>query len=813
MKRIIPFDKKIFTVALALLLPLMCASPSARTARAEESTVLTGEDFSISLPDSYEQYLPLDTVSDLSFRDGNIAVADGKELYVYNGMQYLRYEHTLPIEQVEFTTEGKIYFLDRGMSMYSVDYTHSPLTAGRMDTNCTSFTYVNGDLYYADLNAIYRLGESDSIVGGVSDYPHIAYGNDTLYYTVSNYLFVCEKNVSRRYTLDRTPTDVCVDGNVLYACDETGLYAYDLTAGESIGTGQHLASASSDVFSRFDLEKGNIYLSTQTDSNAKIRQFSLQSNSFTDYEIGSASSANNRLLSAQAAAVSEDLLVVADTNRFLIKQGGMSGYKTVPLPFTPRYIATNGSSVLVANDTRTQLYGTDGVLISDLGNRTVRGVACGKETDYYLAAGNSTYYRYSLADKKLDGPFYLNTTFKELTADPYGNLYILDTNGSVYRYTPTELESAASPKLYCTVPSDSRSLRIDRNGDLYALTGNQLLCLRNGTKKLFALSSAALYNAPSAPVAIALNESNGSLSVVYQDCILTTDSEKLALPSLAKMATSDAYTQIYRQEKALSLVRIEANSLQIPFRIDQLSEQSEYFAATTFLRTKNARLATFLAEITVDRLEYYALCPMDGSSAVLVRKEFCTPVPTSDFLRPAEDFIDGTGYLSNDTYLYKFPYIESSLAYERIEKSTAVQIEGYFDSENGAAFYYVTYNGKSGFIPAGYVQKLNTATGETDLLRFTTVRPSADCIATATDGSTVTLQTGKDYTVGIVTNDGATVYIAYALDGKIYYTELPASTIQEENSSYLRYFLVTVLLLADLLLLGNYFYKRRTETV
>lgn len=821
MKRIVSFDKKIFSIVLSAFLPALFLPFSAVHAQAEETVRLEKEDFTLSLPSSYEQYLPLEDISDLDFHGENIVVADGNRLYVYNGERYLSYTHTAKIEQTEFTRDGELFFLDSGMGMYSVNYTQSDLSPEKLNFNCTSFTYVDGEVYYAKLDGIYRLGKSDSVGNGgdiSKNYPRIAYENDTLYYTVSNRLYICKGNSSNWYSLDHTPTDVCVDGNTLFACDDTGLYSYDLSGDLSTTSpvrGVSVADSSADAFSRFSIEKGNVYLSVSASSGAKIRRFSLEENSFSDYEIGVSSDAENRLKNAQTAASSEDLLVIADADRFLIKQGGMSGFKTVSLPFSPRYIATNGSSVFVASDEKAQLYDANGNLIDDLGKCTVRGVVCGIETDYYIARGNSTYHRYSPDDKQLSTEgIYLNTSFKEATADPYGNLYVLDTAGSVYRYVSNKTGNFDSHELYCTVPSNASSLRVDREGNLYLLTGGRLLRIdRDGTKQYFTLPSDVFFGTQDSPLAITLDDSDGSISFVYRNYILSSNSEKLSLPALTEMATSDAYRQIYQTEKNLSLVRIEENALQIPFTLGELTETSSRFAADSFLRGEKARSAILLAELVIDGSDYYALCPTDGSSAVLVRTEYCAFAATEDFLLPAEGFIDDIGYLSNQTYLYKIPYIEPSLAYERLDKSAAVRIEGYFTDEDNATFYYVTHNGKSGFVPAGYVQKLNTATNESNLLRFTTVRCSSDVTATALDGTTVTLYSGTNYTVGILNRSEGIAYIVYSSEGKTYYAEIPETAIQEKESSYIRYFLVVVLLLADLLVVGNYVYKRKNDEI
>ena len=145
-------------VALAVLLfaGTVCGvtmPPTTKEAAAQEvSAVLTTENSTLFLPESYEQYLALESPSDVALSRDYIAVADGSTLYLYErgtGATYLSYEADATISKIQFSGD-KLYFTMRGTSNSFWYYDCIEHTAQRVGSlNCSTFLIVEDTLYAA----------------------------------------------------------------------------------------------------------------------------------------------------------------------------------------------------------------------------------------------------------------------------------------------------------------------------------------------------------------------------------------------------------------------------------------------------------------------------------------------------------------------------------------------------------------------------------------------------------------------------------------------------------------------------------------
>jgi hypothetical protein len=121
----------------------------------------------------------------------------------------------------------------------------------------------------------------------------------------------------------------------------------------------------------------------------------------------------------------------------------------------------------------------------------------------------------------------------------------------------------------------------------------------------------------------------------------------------------------------------------------------------------------------------------------------------------------------------------------------------------------VTVGDQSGYVPASYVARNDGKAAEYTVVRYETLHSDRAVTAYAADGTSVTLEAGKDHTVGICEEAGDDLVVCYIDEGgKIYYATVQNSDMAATNGNLLRLFGGILLLLADLLLAMNYFFRR-----
>ena len=113
--------RKKFVAACAVLCLMALLLPCALTAQAAE-TVLTTENSSLFLPESYEQFLTLTAPTDVAVSEKYLAVSEGSDLYIFDRAAeepvYRKYTHTDKISKIQFSDEEKLYFSDELQNFY-----------------------------------------------------------------------------------------------------------------------------------------------------------------------------------------------------------------------------------------------------------------------------------------------------------------------------------------------------------------------------------------------------------------------------------------------------------------------------------------------------------------------------------------------------------------------------------------------------------------------------------------------------------------------------------------------------------------------
>ena len=148
------------TLACAMCAAVFAAGRTPFSANAEQTdefqpVVMTEENSEPFLPATREEYLPLQTPSHVAFSEQYTAVADGSTLYLYDKAEneYSYYEHktgadatATTLSELQFSSDGTLYFTDQSMWLYSLDL--QTKTATRQDISCSTFYIAEDYIYY-----------------------------------------------------------------------------------------------------------------------------------------------------------------------------------------------------------------------------------------------------------------------------------------------------------------------------------------------------------------------------------------------------------------------------------------------------------------------------------------------------------------------------------------------------------------------------------------------------------------------------------------------------------------------------------------
>lgn len=794
---------------------------------------LTKDELSLLVPGSYEQYLPLSGANGIALRDGYIAAADGQGVYVYDGARYRLYEHNSEVVQLEWNEAHKLYFLDENGALYTMDCTADTLVAEDYGLSCSSFTLADDTVYYAmsvtnttnifderaPENPIKKLSSS------VTTVPCLLYEHGLLYYTDGQYFNTLHLGTDMQSTVDLGTDiyDIALSGNNLYYTDKQTLYVYDLTAGES----KRFESEDAD-YGALCLDGNFLYVAGTTDRGAKICRFDTAKQAFTDYEIGAASASDNRLLSARQSIVAGEYLITADENRLQLYDRTDGAFRTFACAFTPAFLASDGNTVLVANTSTVCGYDLDGtcVLNETAGfNGNIAGIAAARDGDYFAVTENLSFYR-------IDGETFSRSPAstkpnsagaKALASDIYGNLFVLFEDDSVYRYTAEEfMDKDAAGTLVCTFERETTDIAVDFDGNVYALADNALL--RSDGTQYNIDDTDCVFRSDAALKDFAFGYESGTVYFLYDDHILK--SESIDLPHLGSLETGDAYASVYREtadaDDVAPVVTLHAESVLIRFDLGALTADAAYFPYDGYERIRTETDALVLAETAVHRLDYYIVTVFDPAArtytAGLVLQSACTVIPESEYTSVPDNFTDGVGYVTNAVPLYKYPYLTQELTSITLEKNTVVTVirELSLGDTLDYDYYFVSWSDGFdtlyGYLPETFVRDFRGTTDENGSVFYKTLHCDRDVVAVSADNRTITLEAGRDYAVAAYTTDDQNkMFIAYEQGGVTYYATVDADSFRDGSSDGLRYFLVALLLILDVILVVNYIVFRKKD--
>ncbi len=704
-----------------------------------------GED-GLLLPGSYEQYLPLSAPSDVAVTENHTAVADGNLIYVYSRGEgeYRRYEHSANVDgeknkvvKLQFSEKGLLYFLDASNYLYELDpAAEDGEEATRSNVVCNTFTIFSDVVYFTNVSpdasqisqtTLDTLDSSKAplVKGGISSKPVIAQDNGVLYYTdAGKYLYKLKKSENgyvssfiAPLTEKETVVSLAVYSGLLYYTDTAKtLYIYDLNA-------SRLLDSFEGGYSALTVHDGYIYAV----ENDGVRQYSPAEGAFTDYEICGGSDAENRLADASELLLCGDLLFAADNGnkRVSVYDTKKHSYAVIPVGLEAEFLASDGETLLIADVSAAELYrlrfSENGKLQADFlrsfsgFNNALVGVA-GVYGTYYFVTDNNYFYR---AKTDEQGGWTLDSTPKPsashtarlLTQDVYGELYVAYSDGGVRRFTEAGFMDAndAGERVKANdqpiaVPGQAEQIAVDYEQTVYALYQNELYkCAAEQTKYTFEKTFVYGQTKETQIRSFAFGVEEPRVYLLYEGDFVV-ESYGVPLPTVRSIAVEGADEKIFSKESAeFSVVETAENALMVNFDIAAL-DGAQAFPYLSFVREPSERTALKLGETEI----YNLIAVFDDASktytTALVLKRYCQEVPRDAYLRPAEGFTDGKGYLTNAVTLYKYPYLTPLLTVSPLTKNARVTVLGEIDTLD-YRYYYVSYTDESGAVRTGYVPK------------------------------------------------------------------------------------------------------------
>lgn len=695
-------------------------------------------------PQSYEEYLSLSSPSSVTVCEGYTAITDGKDIYVYDRAEneYFCYTHTENVSKVQFDNWENLYFLDVSAEAKLFTLSISALKADEEQKTteqlspASAFLIEDDALYYTMVimgnTTIYQSSLSDlsapktPVLSGLTNETRLLCYNDELYYTQLNDLYKVTENGGYHIThFNFLLQSVCVENDLFVCTSADGdLYAYDM---------RELSHKNNAIDAQLLLYAEGDYLSLSA-YNEKVyavhgkgvKEIDTLEKAFTGYEICSTSTAEHRIGNAQTCVLAGDKLWIVDEGNarlsvYDVKKKAFE--RSIATTFPISHIAATETSVLVASDTTAAVYslqedsyGTQTALFNDFTSLT--GV-CEVYGKYYLIAPTQafTLTKTSEGGWERSSPISVNTAPTGITADVQGNLYIL-SDKTVYLYTESGLLSSTSTQNKIITASHTiDGLWTDYEGGVYILTQNQVkkyvkneLGKYEQTTDVFPTHKAYVYGEDGYTPTLNCLAMGVEENAVYMLCDngYITCSTAFNLPTVKTIAVDGADQSVFENASAqFEVVSTAKNALFVEFDLQRLQGET-YFPYLSYSRKSEQRTALKIGETA----DYFLLAVFNESEAsyqnFLVRKGDCTPLSQNEYLTVYPLQEQKTGYVSSSVSLYKFPYLESSLlaSANPVARGEAITVIGEI-SHLDFDYYQVSYltaNGtQTGYIPKAFI--------------------------------------------------------------------------------------------------------------
>ncbi len=733
-------------------------------------------------PQSYQQYLPLIAPTAVSVTSGYTAIADGKNIYLYEGEildgatagTYRVYTHDNPITQLAFDEEGNLYFLSK-LKLYKLSAAdlQNPIEATKInDIACRNFTIHGKTLYYyataetvlsrysladhteqEDLplptqlrdgtpltiieNTLYYVGESDN------DYPvyavNITTGSSDAIATFSHPL-----------------KSLTIANHLLCAVTEDGgFYAYNY---KELCTYKDADSVPPITNTTEDETDTNGYISVHTYNDEvfairgnAIRHYSISNAAFTDFEITSASASNHRFNGANDIFLSENKLFIADdgNDRISVYNTDSGEFETaISTTLTTPYLTSYKDTLLAASTEEAVLYSLSPnnygdallTLSNDELDGNVIGAACVYDKYYLLTDSDYTYTftatsnGWSYTEQQKAPMAGMKAT--AFTADIYGGLYVAYDSGELYRFTEKEFTSLSATGTKILVGlNNAEKISVDYGENFYALSNGVLTKYTKNTDAMYEVNTTFTPDyglvKDDNPVLIAFTfgVKNTDAYFLYEnDYVVKTD--ELQIPKVSPIPVGDAANCLFdTANRDFAVITVKEDAILTEFDITALQGATE-FPYIAFERC----YAPFTALKIGEEGDYTIFAVSNegiGYKTYLAKTEFCEELARETYRVPCTE-TNKTGYLTSAAYLYKFPYLNTLLTVAEMPRGEKVTLLGEIHQLD-RIYYEISYTDENGevqigFIPTAYVNLFDGTSPTTQTITYGETEDDTDAV-------------------------------------------------------------------------------------
>ncbi len=685
-------------------------------------------------PDSYEEYLLLQSPTASAVCADYTAIADGNTIFIYDRKQseYKKYSHEengLPqaVKNLQFCENGNLYFAADASGDNFFELSLDSLTERKIeDIACEKFVINGSDLYFATAAGTLHTvslssgGTPEKLLSNEDKNPSeplLAFWNGELYFTdngVSQWLY----KLSPQARIPTPVTDLTVRAQSITI--NAGILAYTTSAGDfyayALPTAQEenlITRVENGGFTTL-YSYGEYIYATQKDQGA-VKQYSVASKQFTDYEIASNSSSFNRLHGATKTRLVKDKLYTLDNGneRISVYNTATKTFSTpIPLQIQASYFACDEQTLLVSNGEKAQLiHLSDHTLLQEYSSFAgeIKGVASVYGNYYLLSDG----YVYCIHATSSENGYPITETQKSsvispklFTADIYGDLYFA-TGSVVYKFKEKDfMQKDTAGEIVCSnLPAQTKEIALDYNRNLYALSENKIHKLTENPQS-FDFTIPKVYKDSVDICSFALSmEENHAYLLCDGNYILLSDS--LSLPTVKSIPTNGVDKEIFSKNSAeFCVVKTDERAFTVRFYLTEL-ENAELFPYLSYER-QTSELTALQLGVSGDYCIVAVYNPTERAYATyLTLQEFCSPLPPEVYQKTYQENEQITGYLTNEIPLYKFPYLTQLLIAEELPRGGKITLLGEIN-ELDHEYYQVSYQTatgetKTGFIPKAYV--------------------------------------------------------------------------------------------------------------
>ncbi len=723
-------NKKTLTLLPIFLLTATVLPFAAKTVEAKASAK-TDE---LIAPQTYEEYLPLTAPTDVAVSENYTAIADGNYIYIYDRQdgEYRKYTHgeeSVPentVTKLQFDEYDTLYFLDSSVSTNFYTLNVETGAESKIDLACGTFTVHGSDLYFTNAQEdLYTaslggasLAPKSLHYSGVSS---LSFWNGELYFIRADYhlMKIDPKSQSAPdpskaifATFSSQINHIAIGDGVLACTSAAGeLFTYALS---QVRDSDMLFKSEKDSFSAVCAFGNHVY--TIASNDATILQYSTETNAFTDFEISASSDSPHRFNGGVETYLAGDRLFIADNGNERVSvynRKTQTFENAINATLPPSFLSADETTLLIANAEKVILYSlkeeTYGEPIGQFSafNGNLVGTASVYGT-YYLISENN--YAYALKPNAESGEWSLTETKKTssrypkaLTADVYGNLYIL-SGTDVYRFPEAGFTSPneAGEKVCENLPTTTTKLAVDYNGAVYALASSAIY-REDGT--VFDFDDPLVYyddeNATPTINSFAIGVEENETYVLCEGNYLIK-STALSLPTVKTIKVNGVDEKIFENANAeFTVVKTSENALLVEFDLQALGG-AEHFPYLSLERGSEERTALKIGETE----RYYLLAEYNQKAGAyktyLALRSSCTPLNAGDYRTEYSTEEQKTGYITSAITLYKFPYLTELLKSGELERGAMVTVLGEIN-ELDHTYYHVAFESENGEIKTGYI--------------------------------------------------------------------------------------------------------------